>query len=330
MYRLTVKMPFFLEETNLIYLPSVVIEMILKELDAKDVFNVSSTCKFMHKTCQNSKFWKKFTVNVKTLLLDKWSCMKIAKICSEKGLTDLRIYFPRNDDDVEDMDMNDLDENVGKLLEYFQINLEALYLPIFMLTNSMNLLTTLQDFTNLKILKLGNHIRLFGEFKLWKQKKDITIKMLNILFTKLQNLEFFEIHDCHGLLEEPLGILANNNEKIKHLDASYCWSLERPGLLSLSNLHNLESLKLVCCGITDEDIIILTESCQELLDLNVGWTFVTDISLSNILKKIPSIMKLDVSGCKGITYDGMKEFTTKSRKLKKFFIRNAFNNKNNF
>ena len=320
----------FLEATNLINMPSMVIEMILKELEAIDIFNVSSTCKFMRETCQNTKFWKKLTVSVKTMMLDKWSCMKIAKISSQKGLINLRIYYPRNDDDVENMDMNDVDENVRKLLEYIPNNLETLHLPIFMLTNSMNLLTMLQDFTNLKVLKLGNHIRNFGEFKFWKHKKDNMIKMFNILFTKLQNLEFLEIHDCHGFLEEPLTILANNNEKIKYLDASYCWSLERPGLQSLSKLYNLESLKLVCCGITDEDIMILIESCQELKDLNVSWSFITDISLTNLIKKIPSISKLDISGCKGITYNGMKEFSTNSRKIKKFFIRNAFNNKINF
>lgn len=320
-------MSHFLEPTNLIDMPSMVIEMILKELDAIDIYNVSSTCNFMRETCQNNKFWKKLIVNVKTLMLDERSCMNIAKISSQKGIIELRIYYPRNDDDVENIDMNDVDGSVRKMLEYIPKNLKTLYLPLFMLTDSMNLLTRLQEFSNLKILKLGNFIRKFGEYKLWNQKKDRMIKMFKILFTKLQNLEFLEIHDCHGFLEEPLIILANNNEKIKHLDASYCWSLERPGLQTLSNFYNLESLKLVCCGITDEDIMILIENCQELADLNVSWSFVTDISLANILKKLPSISILDVSGCKGITYEGMKELSTNSQKIKKFFIRKAFNNK---
>ena len=306
-------------------MPTVIMDAIVRFLAPQDIINLSMTCTFMQEICNNPRFWRKLNLKVTTLLLDKYRWESITKKFSEKGLIDFRLHYPRNEEGVKNLNFTEANIWATKILTYLPVVIENLQVPIFMFTNVLQLLPTFQTFSNLKVLQMGNHIQDFGEFKNWKRKNDSIKSMLTILFTKVQKLESVVIHDCHGFLEKPLSSLTENNRQLRFLDVSYCWSLRRSGLLKISHFVNLETLKLCCCGINDEDMQIVLSSNLDLKDLDVSWTFVTNSTLLNVPKKLPNLLNLDIIGCAGITYSGLRQLYFDVRGIKNIYIRKAFN-----
>ena len=318
------RMASFMEEKNFLQMPLVITEMIVNYLRPKDIIALSKTCKFLQNVCTNPKFWRKLIVKVTDLVSKTNNCEFIVKEFSEKGLIDFEIYYPRNESGIKNLAFGEVDNCANKVLKLLPNDLEKLQIPLFMFSNAMNLLSSLERFTNLKSLTMGQHIQLFGEFKNWKRKYESIIKMLNILFTKIQKLEHVVIHDCHGFLKEPFSRLARNNPQLKSLDASYSWSLDRSGLTDISCFVGLQSLTLRCCGINDEDLVDVLDNCQKLEHLDISWTFVTSITLAKIPEKLPILLYLNLSGCKAISYSGLRQFSLAVSSIKKFYIRKAF------
>ena len=311
-----------LDKRTLLTMPIETIEMIIKELKQEDFASVFMTCKFLNSLCEHPKFWKTLEVNIKNVISDTIKCEEIVKKYSSKGVTKFRLFCPRNDPEYERIgDYEIVDECAVRVMKHLPKGIEKLDIPIFMFQRAMNLLPILKQFTDLRHFEMGNNIQFFGKFPVWQKKNNSIKEMLTILFAELKKLKIVKIHDCHGFLEEPLEMLISNNENIEILDASYCWSIDRPGLESLSKLKFLKKLKIVCVGAYDEDISALIRCCQELEKLDISWTNVTGNTFDEIYKYNQNVKFLNVVGCHGINYDDLKQFCTNASFLKELFIR---------
>jgi len=306
---------------TLLTIPREIIEMIIQLLENQDLASILMTCKYLNDVCEHPKFWKKLEFNAMKIVSATSMCEKIVKKYSVKGVNEFRIYYPRNDPQVNPNGFENIDHCTARIMQHLPKGIERLHFPIFLFKRARNLLTHLQDFTELKTLDMGNHIADFGKFEIWRRKHIDIKQMLKLLFASLKKLLTVKIHDCHGFLEETLEILTSNNQNLKHVDASYCWSLDRPGLQSLSILEDLTDLKLVCCGAHDEDVCEIIQRCQNLKTLDVSWTNVTGTTLVKIYQSNPNIRVLNVIGCYGINYENLKDFTTNARFIQELFIR---------
>ena len=73
----------------------------------------------------------------------------------------------------------------------------------------------------------------------------------------------------------------------------------------INNFTQLEVLKLTCCNICDDGLII-TKNCGKLkhlkyLDLSYNYKYITDESFINIIKGCHNLEKIFIDGCSELT-----------------------------
>ena len=306
---------------NLLQMPLIFFESLLKLLDPKDILSISKTCLYLESLCKDQKYWRKLEFNVKSLLYESDHCEYVTKEFAERGLVEFIVHYTREE---ENLNFTGVDTTIQQIIGLLPPSIENLHIPIFMLSNANISLSSLESKPNLKSLQLGEHLLEFGDFRIWEQKNESIKDLLNSLFTKLKNLESVSIQDCHGILRKPLLNLSINNKHLKELDMSYCWSLDRSGLSSISQFNDLETLKLISCGIDDEDMKLLCEGCKKVISFDVSWSSITNDSLVLITKNMTEIQDLNIIGCYGITHEGILGLLSSGLLLKKLYIRQAF------
>ncbi|KAG7015628.1 F-box protein [Cucurbita argyrosperma subsp. argyrosperma] len=87
--------------------------------------------------------------------------------------------------------------------------------------------------------------------------------------------------------------------------------------ISLANcIPNLTSISLWgMAGITDKGVVQLISRANSLQNLNVGGTFVTDVSLRAIADNCPNLKSIVLWSCRHVTESGLLILVSKCRKL---------------
>ncbi|XP_022149436.1 F-box protein At5g67140 [Momordica charantia] len=81
-------------------------------------------------------------------------------------------------------------------------------------------------------------------------------------------------------------------------------------------IPNLTSVSLWgMAGITDKGVVQLISRANSLLNLNIGGTFVTDISLFAIADNCPNLKTIVLWSCRHVTESGLLVLVSKCRKL---------------
>lgn len=133
---------------------------------------------------------------------------------------------------------------------------------------------------------------------------DVGLKYL----AKMSSLRELNLRACDNITDIGMAFLAERGSRITSLDVSFCDKIGDHALLHVSQgLFNLKSLSLNTCNISDDGIVKIASTLQDLETLNIGQcSKITDKALHTIADSMKQLKCIDLYGCTKITTVGLE------------------------
>ncbi|KAL0278974.1 UNVERIFIED_CONTAM: hypothetical protein PYX00_000632 [Menopon gallinae] len=133
---------------------------------------------------------------------------------------------------------------------------------------------------------------------------DVGLKYL----AKMSSLRELNLRACDNITDIGMAFLAERGSRITSLDVSFCDKIGDHALLHVSQgLFNLKSLSLNACNISDDGIVKIANTLQDLETLNIGQcSKITDKALHTIADSLKQLKCIDLYGCTKITTVGLE------------------------
>ncbi|BBN12882.1 F-box and leucine-rich repeat protein 2/20 [Marchantia polymorpha subsp. ruderalis] len=125
-----------------------------------------------------------------------------------------------------------------------------------------------------------------------------------------ENLRSINLSSLNTFTEVGLSCLASKCSLLRDLDLTHCTQIGDQGMISLSNLKELESLKLVNCrNITDVGLGCVAAGCKKLKFLSLRWCLgISDVGISLVASNCNQLQTLDLSYT-DVTSKGLNSIT---------------------
>jgi hypothetical protein len=141
-------------------------------------------------------------------------------------------------------------------------------------------------------------------------------------------LTSLDLATCKALTPKALESAAEHCTGLQLLNLADCVEVNNSSFLSIV-ARNASTLQLINISVkadlssllTDNAVVAMAESCSRLVSLNVACTLISDTGIQAVIKFLPKIEDLQVSGCSGLTDDAFVGLGSNCRNVRTLRLR---------
>lgn len=144
---------------------------------------------------------------------------------------------------------------------------------------------------------------------------------LEIIANKIPHLQSLELRGCMQISEAGIQCLVKSCRQLQYLGIATCKNVQDSTLKRVAELSSLRSLDITSCLVSDVGLqhVVSMTGCN-LVSLKLGSTHVTNKSVVVISQLCYKLKELDLSFCRYVTVSAIKSVVQSCERLKRLVL----------